>query len=521
MTDDYSSSLAVANSTTTGAGLDNDRPDVPHAAYNRMKPRWEKCRACFLGTEAIRAGGKTYLPQHGAESDARYGVRRDLAAFYNGYARTVLASVGMLLETEPTLNEDMPSQLVELAENIDARGTHLAVFARKLATAGIIDAYAGILVEYARRDDPSLNGTAASLAARIRSALSLDDEKRLGLRPYFLLFKADDVYRPIYEYVNGIKTRVLQVFREIVDQRIGTFGIKTVTQYRVYTNSNGVIEYQLWREPDGGGRPTRVEGPTRIENQAQIPWVPFIAGEEIGPDEYKPPLLDLADLNLEYHQTKTNILSLEAQAMVPTPVRIGAERDPATDQYPELVLGPGNTIEVPLVEGMPQQPVYWLSPDVDVLVPAADTLTRTEAAMGAMGMAFLSSETRAAETAEGKRIDSAAQRATLASVSRALKDCLEGAFGHAASYLRLEGGSVTLNDNFTGVGLDPAMANVMMTAYQENVIDFSELRHFLKTGQLPEGFDAEGLKMIGDAIARRQAEDDADIENDDARSHRS
>ena len=507
-------------SVETGATPDD--PSIPSAAYRRMEPRSTKCRACMLGTEAIRAGGTDFVPQYANESDDRYEVRKNLAAFYNGFARTVLASVGMLLEEEPTLGADMPPELVDLSENIDAAGTHVTVFARRLATAGIVDSHAGILVEHSRPGGPGVDMSRASAAAQeaVRSGAPIDskDEELLGLRPYFLLFKADDIFRPLYETVNGVRTLVLLVLREVITVRVGQFGTRTQTQYRVYTNERGTISYQLWVSPnlggEGGGRPTLTEGPTVITNQTEIPWSPFIAGEEVAQGEYKPPLSDLADLNIQYHNSLTNHLSLQALAMVPTPVRIGATPD-ADGIYPPIVLGPGNTIEAPVVVGVPN-PVYWLSPDIAVLAPGENTLLTTKADMGAVGSAFLSPETRVRETAAAKRIDSAAQRATLATVARALKDCLERAYGFMAKYRGLVGGSITLNNDFTGEGVDPAYLAVLVTAYQDNVLTLEELRTVIQTGQLPENFDPEDvLALMAKEIAKQdQAAADAKLKAD-------
>lgn len=509
-TGELAATEAAANlqTVTTESVSDGNDPSIPSAAYEQMRPRWEKCRDCFAGTEAIRAGTTKYLPQYSGESNARYAVRRILAAFYNGYARTVLASVGLLVEEPPTLGDDMPEELKQLAENIDASGTHLHVFAKRLVTSGVVDGYAGIMVEHSRPDAENVDGSRASLAAtiarKVRGLLSLDDEKRLGLRPYFLLFRADDVFREHYESVNGVKTLVLLVLREVVSKRVGLFGVKSVTQYRIYTNDKGLIRYQLWTTPDLGGRPTLSEGPNVITNQEEIPWSPLVVGDEIPgkPGEYKPPLIDLAELNIQYHVSLTNHLSLQSLAYVPTPVRIGATPN-AAGEYPELVLGPGNTIEAPLMEGV-QQPVYWLSPPVDVLDAGERTLTATKADMGTMGAAFLSAETRAAETAEGKRIDSAASRATLGSMAITTKDCLERAFGFMAAYRKLKGGSVTVNDDFTGEGMDPARLAVIVTAYQAGGLTLEEFRYVIQTGQLPEDFDAaDVLELLGRSDATR------------------
>lgn len=162
-------------------------------------------------------------------------------------------------------------------------------------------------------------------------------------------------------------------------------------------------------------------------------------------------------------------------------------------------------------------PIYWLSPPVDVLEAGERTLAATKADMGTMGAAFLSAETRAAETAEGKRIDSAASRATLKSVSGAVKDCLERAFGFMAAYKQLRGGSVTLNDNFTGEGIDSVYLGVLVTAYHEDVLTLEELRHVIQTGQLPEDFDPSDKAIIDELWARAAAREDQKQAEADAR----
>lgn len=471
---------------------DSNRPDTPHEAYKRMKPRWEMCRALMIGTDAIREGAETYLPRMEEESDASYEFRRTLVALHNGFQRTVLASVGFILEEPPELGADMPKVLADFAENVDRAGTHLNVFTRRLSQAGVTDGFAGILVEHTKVKDPQ--------------KVSADDEKRLGIGPYWLLYKVDDVYKPVYEMVNGVRTLTLLILREVVKKRVGRFGYTTVTRYRVYTNDEGkgVVRCEVW-EAVGQGVPIMTETAMVITNQTEIPWSPLPVGDEISPDEWKPPLMDLAFLNIEHHQCKTNMASLETLACVPTQVRIGAKPD-ENGEYPPIKLGPRSTIEAPYQQGVPT-PLYWHSPSIDALEPTHKSLDKIEAAMGAAGMAFLSPDTRAAETAEARRIDTAAQRATLQSFAQAVQDCLERAFGFTANFIpSVTAGSVTVNNNFTGEGINTAFLTVCLQAYEKDSLTLEELRYVFQTGQLPEDFDAEDTALLLAAAAQREEE---------------
>jgi hypothetical protein len=499
---------ALAPGVTGSIGLtastgDPNRPDQKSAAYLRMESRWTKCRALMAGTDAIRDGGEDYLPRFEDETDDSYAFRQQLVAVANGYARTVFATVGLILQQPPTLGDDMPKAFVDLWENIDAAGTHGDVFTRELFLNAMVDGHVGILVDYQNADDPALDRSRASAAAVPGVQLSSDDERRLGLRPFWVKFEAPDILLMLYEPINSVRTLTLLILRETFDRKRPPFGIETVTRYRIYSLAGATVSYEVWEATAAVSNPQPVGTTRTMRNVTQIPFVWFPAGQKLGPGETKPPLLDLADLNIEHHQIKTDIRNLESRACVPTPVRIGAQpitdaQDPrvvdgtaAVGDYPPLVLGPGNTIEAPHIEGV-SNPVYWLTPDVTVLEPAMKTLANNEAAQGAAGLAFLTPETRAAETAEAKRIDSTAQNATLSSVARNGQDALETAAGFTAAYLNETAGSITVNTDFERTVMDAATIGALGTLAANGKLSIETLLGLLEKGKiLADGFDVQ------------------------------
>lgn len=482
------------NATPSTLPYDTDNPAIPHPAYLRMEPRWTKCRALMAGTEAIRDGGEDYLPRFESESDDSYSVRVQLAALYNGFARVVKASVGMLLQQEPVLGKDMPQPLVDLWENVDGAGTHGAVFTAQLVENGIIDGHDGIFVDYLNPDAAQLDRSRASAAATVGSPLSADDEARLGLRPYWILVKADDVIKQLYQTIDGRRTLILLVIRENIDERVGQFGVVGRTRYRVYTNERGAITYQLWTVPIGNVRPVLTEGPRPMRNMTRIPWSPLRTGQRLSEVETRPPLMDLADLNLQHHQVQTNLLNLEQLACVPTQVRIGAPVD-ENGNYPPITLGPRSTIEAPYQQGV-TTPVYWHSPNVTVLEPARKTLEATEAAMGAMGLSFLAPQTRATETAQAKRIDATAQNASIATVGRATQDCLELAFQFTGEYVGVKAGSVSVNKEFENLVIEPQVMMAYVAAVKDAGFPPRLLVDAWKAGgRLPDDVDVDQLLL--------------------------
>jgi hypothetical protein len=496
----------TATTTTTPAveSLDSNVPSIDTGAQRRTAPRVEKCRNVYQGTEAIRDGGETYLPRFTGESDALYDARRTIAALFNGYARTVLAAVGLLCEPEPVLGPDMPQQLVDMWENVTGDGMHGALFTRHLFTAAMVDGFTGIITEYPRANDPRIDRSKASAAATVAletgAELDASDVAALGLRPYFILVKVDECL-PVYESVNGRRTLVLFIRKETATERKGRFGLESKTRYRVYElQKNGTVTYERWSVAQAGAAPSKDEGPTEMRNLTGIPWSPLPAGEKIGENEYKPTLLDLADLTLTHHRIATGILSLEETAFVPSLVRVGAKPDDKGN-YPTIETGSGSTIEAPAIEGVPT-PLYYLSPPVTVLEPGMKSLENCKAEMGAMGASFLAPEPRAQETATAHKIDASAERATIGTVSRGGQDCLESAFGFAGQFIKEKAGSVKVNKDFVGEGVDPALATVMVTAYQADLFTFEELRTYLSTGQLPENFAADDPNALRKILAR-------------------
>jgi len=495
-TTQYSAARTPINET-----MASDIPTIETPAYRRSLPRWTFCRDFLIGTEAIQEQ-PAYLPQFQHESDTMYLARRTISALFNGFARTVQATVGLLTEQPPVLSKDMPQPLVDMWENVDGAGTHGDVFTGDLAQAGAVDGYAGIITEYPRAGDPSIDWSKASLAARMALAngtkMDSSDEAALGLHPYFILCRADEV-RCTYETVAGKRTLVMLIRREAAVERVGRFGQKGVLRHRVYQMANRVVTYELWTQVDGGAI-TRTEGPTVMRNLTNIPWSPFAPGQWIGPNEYKPTFMDLAFLNATHHRIQTGILSLEELAFVPTPVRIGASPN-AEGVYPPIIFGPGNTLEAPAVQGVPN-PIYWLSPDTAVLEPGMQSLLNCKLEMATAGASFLAPQQQnSRETAAANRMDRGAEVATITTFAHRLKDCLESAFGFAGQYMKLDAGEVTLNAEFSGEGVSAPLLTVMVQAYQADALTLQELRHLLQTGQLPEEFRASDVLGVLTQIA--------------------
>ncbi|MGI8548361.1 MAG: DUF4055 domain-containing protein [Gemmatimonadaceae bacterium] len=483
-TTDASATVDASNSVSNSGG--DDDPSTTSPAYRRMEGKWRTCRAVLEGTDAIRAGGILFLPMLPGESDKFYEIRKGMSKLLNGFERTIRAAMGLVFQHDPVLGADVDPKLRADCENIDLEGNHIDVWAKDLFQDGETVGFGAVLAEYPRVTDPA--------------RLSAGEEADGGLRPYLLAIKAEDILYPQSTRINGRKVLTQITIREHTIVPVGRFGWRAATRYRVYFLDGSRVRYELWTVPEDGGA-ARIEDVARdtgvIENQTEIPISPLLLGTKLGPWERKPPAYDLAQLNLQHHRVSTGLYYLQELAFVPTPWRkngpIIETLADGTPVYAPLILGVQGTIEIP-TDGE----VGYLSPDVSIAAPGAESITRIERQMDAAGLAFLATDTRAAQTAEGKRIDAAAQYGGLAADARALGDCLEQSLGFMANYRKLpfqRGGSLTINRDFEQRVIDAGLIAAYSNMESAGQLDLDTLWNIMEQGQaLPAGFDREKMR---------------------------
>lgn len=479
--------------TTVSAAGENDSPAFPHPTYTKLKSRWEKCRALMGESEDIRAGRTAFLVEFAGEGSESYEFRLKLVALTNFFKRAVQASVGMLLEAEPTFADDMPKKIVEFAEDITLGGKHISVYAKEITSDHVVDGCVGTLVDYPTVDNPT--------------GVDSDAEARLGLRPFFVKYTRGDILKVVYGKVNGVKQKTLVVLRETAEQLDGDFGIKNVVQYRVFRLTAAGVTWEIWESTSSGTSTERKGQPAALMvGGAQAKRIPFSL---FGDFDALPLLENLADLNIEHHNVKTNMRNLEFLAMVPTQVRIGAvatTKPDGTKVYPPITLGPRSTIEAPYppkdVAGV-AKPVYWHSPDVSVLDPGNRSLQDIKSDIGTVALSFMTPDKRAAETAAAKRMDNKAERATLSSVGRGLKDHLEECAGFASEMIKEAGGSIEISLEFENTQLtSEEMRQYLDAALAGKISDEEFLEAWKRGKRLPDSLDplAEREKILKQGV---------------------
>lgn len=446
---------------------DKDSPAYLTPDYNAMLPELKIVRDVDAGYKRMQEQSRVYLPQHPAERGDDYLIRLNRPSFFNGFTRTHRGLTGMVFRTEPVLGEDVKPRIAEIWENIDNQGTHGNVFLKNVFDDALVAGHAAILVDAPVVEEPSIRTRA--------------DEQRQGIRPYWVHVRKDDITNWRTVVVKGELKLDMVVIREIVDEPDGEFGIEQFRQYRVLRRNDGAPTFELWREV--GGRPAKYQEARAITNVTEIPLIPVYSGY-VGFFLSRPPLIDLAHSNILHYQMNSDMLHAAHIANVPILFGKGFPTD-------TVEIGPNSGIFIPA--GGPDVDAKWLETTGAGIGLTRQILQDIEAQMAVLGLNMLKRETRAAETAEAKRLDKSEQDSALASAARSLQDAAELALQMTAEFMKEPtGGSISVNTDFMPEGMSPQMIAEYRNLVAANQLSLETMWAILEEGgALPDDFDPD------------------------------
>lgn len=326
------SSVHKPPSTNTSAKEAN--VNTPSAAWMCMRPKWTMISTLLAGTAAMRAAGPAYLPQHAYETQAAYDERLGRSTLRNYTAKTLEQLVGKAFKKIPQLAEDEDELWEEFVDDVDLQGNAFPVFARNWFEAAVAKSMAYVLVTQAVAQVPE--------GQEVRT---LADDKKENIRPFWVLYQAEDVIDIRTQRVNGKSVITHARLREYAVEPNGPWETKIVPKVRVLTPGF----WQLWRlvEVKNGREKWDVEeqGPMGLDF---VPLVPFVINKT-GEGEAKPPLEDLGYLNVDHWQGSSDQRIGLTVARFPLLAVSGVS--PAEGGDPDVVIGPKRYLSVPDPQG--------------------------------------------------------------------------------------------------------------------------------------------------------------------------
>lgn len=281
-----------------------EKPTVatPSKAVLAMRAAWDLSDVLLGGTDAMRSAGQAYLPKWPAEDEKSYEERLKTAVLFPAYQRTVATLTGKPFSKPVTIGEDVPEELKGYCENIDLEGRNLHTFASDVLERALGLGMSFVLVDFPVRPD----------GVRTQA-----DEQKAGLRPYAVHIHPRQVLGWKQRKHGGQWSLAQFRFMEAIEEDDGAYAAREVEQVRVLEPG----KWQTHRKNDKGEWVLHEEGTTTLK------YIPLAVayGQRTGFMSARPPLLEMAHLNVAHWQSASDQQTILHVARVPILTVTGAQ----------------------------------------------------------------------------------------------------------------------------------------------------------------------------------------------------
>ncbi|GGE68462.1 hypothetical protein GGR41_000554 [Paenalcaligenes hominis] len=407
--------------------MSNKQPvDQRLPALTAMAVNWPVIDALRGGTAAMRQAGIKYLPKRRMEEPDDYKERLGRATLSPSFVDAVDSMVGRVFTKPIGINDSVPEQIRVLLEDVDTEDRNLHAFARDWMDDAISYGISHVLVDM----PPNTARTQA-------------EEKALGVRPYGVLVKHDQILGWRSETQGGGVVLTQVRIREVIEEEDGPYGVKEVEQIRVLE----IGRYELHRKNKDGAWFVHKQGKTTLD---RIPLITLYANRT-GFMLATPPLLELAWLNVKHWQKQSSLDTLIETACVPILATIGVQPtfDENGNQKPGIVIGAKSGIDIPLGGD-----IKYVEHSGAAIESGRNDLKDLEEQMRIAGGHLLKPDSSVMTAAQAK-VENAKEVSRLGMIAQNLEDCIDQLLGLMGEWMKLavKPGNVQVH-----VNLDPDSA---------------------------------------------------------------
>jgi len=449
----------------------SDSPFTRTRAVVDMMKGWEIMKAVTEGTEYLRENSEAFLPLEPREDYDAYLARVNRAVFSPFTQRLIRAATGLVLRKPISLIGD-PYWTEMFKADVDGCGSDLDEYARRLLMCSLTYGQSHILVDY-----PAPGG-----------AVSLAEERQQNRRPYWIEVDPTNIYGWRLDresnYGNLIQVRLAE--KAVLPD--GDFGEKIYDQVRVIEPGR----YRVFRkretvedlyEDDGGGYAGSMSSPEGAKDYelaesgefslGEVPLVSIYSGK-VENLVSKPPLLDIAYLNLAHFQRQADLIHSLHVASQPMLVMEGYD-----DQTKDLAISVNYAMAT-----QPGNKVYYVEPASSAFDAQSAEIKELQMQMATLGISTLSQQKFVAESADARRLDRVDTNSMLAMVSMELEQKLQKAFNLSAEYVGIEPPEVKISRDFDIERLIGQDITALTSLFDQQVIDREEFRDILVQGEV-------------------------------------
>ena len=421
----------------------------PCFAWQNMEPHWILSEDLQSGTFGIRKKHRRYLPQEPRELDDQYDNRL-ARSVVPPYLQRIEKMLGGMLVRKPVRLNAVGDVIREQLFDVDLQGNDLNVWTYETARLAVRYGHVGVLV-----DAPAAGAKG---------------------RPYWVTYTPREILGWRTEVIDGMQKFTQLRLLEKVFEADGDYGEKEVEQVRVLTPG----AFEIHRKNEKSGEYDLYE-----EGTTSLTDIPFAVAyaNRVNFMESRPPMEDIAELNLKAYQIQSDLDNQLHISAVPMLAFFGF---PQSSE--EVSAGPGEAIAFP-AEGKAE----YIEPDGKSFNAQFERLDRLEKQINNLGLAAVLGQKLSAETAESKRIDRSQGDSTMMVVAQQIQDMIDNCLLFHANYLGSnESGSSFVNRDFLGARLDPQEIGSLLQLYTAGTITQETLLKQLEEGEvLGDEFDIE------------------------------
>ena len=422
--------------------------ESPNTAYVNMEPHWLLIEALLQGTYGIRKGHRKYLPQEPRELDEAYDNRLMRSTLAPYYVRLERMLAGMLTR-KPVRLEDVSDDVTEQLFDVDLQGNDLNVWTYETARKCIRYGHVGVLVDAPKAGE---NG-----------------------RPYWVAVTPRDILGWRSEIKDGRQQLTQLRLMEEITVPDGLYGEKQIQQVRVLTPG----AFEIHQKDDKGDFRLIDEGRTSL---SEIPFA-VAYSNRVGVLESRPPLSDIAELNLKAYQVQSDLDNQLHISAVPMLAIYGFPQSAE-----EISAGPGEAMALP-----ESARAEYIEPGGNSYNAQFQRLDQIAGQINELGLAAVLGQKLSAETAEAKKIDRSQGDSTMMVIAQQMQDLIDNCLSFHAQYMQQsQVGSSFVNRDFLGQRLEPQEIQSLLQLYTAGTITQETLLNQLSAGEvLGDEFDVE------------------------------
>jgi hypothetical protein len=477
-------------SSTYMGGTDN--PFSRTAAVLEQMKGWEIMKAVTLGTEYLREHSEAFLPLEPREDYTAYLARVNRAVFSPYTQRLIRAAAGLILRKPISISGD-PYWSEIFAKDVDGCGSDLDEYARRTLICALTYGHCHTLVDF-----PAPSG-----------ARSLAEERALNRRPYWIEVDPTNIYGwRLDREVNYGKLIQVRIGEKAVLPD-GEFGEKVYDQVRVIEPGR----YRIYRQSEtrkemAGSMPypnaydatASTSDYELVESGdyslGEIPLVTLYANKTDTMTS-KPPLLDIAYLNLAHFQRQADLIHSLHIASQPILVLEGWD-----DQTKDMAISVNYAVAT-----QPGNQIYYVQPAASAFEAQTNEIRELQQQMATLGISTLSQQKFVAESADARRLDRVDTNSMLSMVSMDLEQTLQRSFDLAARYLQLEPPEVHISRDFDIDRLIGQDITALTALFGQGVLDRDEFRQILVQGEiLPVATESTAEEELLETAAQEREE---------------